>query len=209
MLVLQRVGELVDEGDLEADGHLGAAHPDALVGGVVERERAAVDHAVERLVEVELARRHAEGAELPGVVLEVGSLAVLRRPLVVLGGRRGVLGGGEEVDVHRVVEVEVALVLDEGGEVGDPGIPLVGVARARRRAIGSPRRRARRGAPRDRHAEREPASAAAALLPASAGATATGRRSPVPGRAIGSVQGAAWPTEAAAEAGGAELTGSR
>ena len=93
VLVLERVGELVDEGDLEADGHLRAAHSDALVGGVVERERAAVDHAVERLVEVELARRHAERAQLPGVVLEVGPLGLLRRPVVVLGGLRGVLGG--------------------------------------------------------------------------------------------------------------------
>ena len=101
VLVLQRVGELVDEGDLEADGHLRAAHADALVGGVVEGQRAAVDHAVEGLVEVELARRHAEGPQLAGVVVEVGPLGLLGRPAVAVGRDRGVLGRGEEVDVHR------------------------------------------------------------------------------------------------------------
>ena len=110
--------------------HLRAPDADALVGGVVERERAAVGHLVEGLEQVELARRHAEGPQLGRRSRSSSARSSSATAAVVIGGLLRVLGRGEEVDVHGVVEVEAALVLDEGGQVGDAGVPLVGVARA-------------------------------------------------------------------------------
>ena len=128
MLVLERVGELVGQRDPEPRRELGAAHADPLVLGVVERQRARVGHLVHRVVEVDLPLGQPDGAVRADELVE--HAPVLGGDVLARGrGRRAVLRRGEEVDVHRVREGEVALVLDPVGDGRDPGIPAVGVVR--------------------------------------------------------------------------------
>ena len=111
------MGELVHERDLEPDAHLGAADAHPLVGGVVERERAAVGHLVEGVEQVELAGRDPKGPELGR---RTGRGPPARRRLTAASSSvvwPGVLLGGEEVDVDGMLELEAPLVLDERRQV--------------------------------------------------------------------------------------------
>ncbi len=121
------MGQLVHEGDPDPDGEGGPPHLDARLGGVVEGERAGIDHLVVGVEQVDVAGRQPQGAQLRGVALELFAVLVVERRLV-FAGLRGVVRSREEVDVDRMVEGQTPLVLHEGGEVGDPGVPCVGVA---------------------------------------------------------------------------------
>ena len=128
MLVLQRVGQLVGERDPDRRGELGAPDRHLLGVGVVERERAGVGQLVGRGFEVDLARHEAEGPQLGDGVAQLGAVLV-GQGLVVADGRLAVVGGAEELDVDRMIEVEVTLLLDEVGDRRDAGVPRRGDVR--------------------------------------------------------------------------------
>ena len=118
--------ELVGECDPEAHGHVGAAHGDAFSVGVVERQRARVLQIVLGLKEIDIAVRQAERSKLATfglelVLLLVGQLRLIRADAVAV--RLGV----EEVDEHRLLELQTTVLFVEVHDVENPRVPLLRV----------------------------------------------------------------------------------
>jgi hypothetical protein len=126
VLVLEGVGELVDERGLQVEVDLGAPDEDVLGVEVVLGEGAGVLEVVGGAGEVEVALGEAEGAEELGLVVELGGLVGGEVALVEADGV-GVLLRGEELDLDGVVELQPAGLLDVADEAGDLGVPVVGV----------------------------------------------------------------------------------
>ena len=123
VLVLERVRELVHDGDAHVDiGEVGAAHVQRLALLVVEADGVGGTEIAFRLDQVDGPFDEPDRAELAGDAL--GFDAVLLRDLrIVALVRLHERGVGEELDAHRVVELQLPVLLDERHVLRDPGIP--------------------------------------------------------------------------------------
>ena len=105
MLVLQGMGELVRERHPPRDVELLAAHRDALTLRVVVGEHARLLQVAHRVEEVDTAHDQAHGAELRPAPRQVGFVARTELAAVDRDPRLE-LGVVEELDAHRVLELE-------------------------------------------------------------------------------------------------------
>ncbi len=122
-LVLEGVGQLVDQGDGQPRRHLRPPHDDPLLAAVVVGEGAGVGEVVGGVDEAGVAGEDAQGPQLALELLDLLRLLLGQRPLVGAGAL-GVLLRREEVDGDGVVEHRPPLPLHEVDQVEHPGVPL-------------------------------------------------------------------------------------
>ena len=132
MLVLQHVRELVRERDADRRRQRLAPDVDALLRRDVDRQRPLVGEIALRLGEVDLTAHQAERAQRRGTLFEL--LAAL---LVEVGGPLAgdvaVLLRVEELDVHGMLELEIASAFDPRRRSRTPWDPTRRGGRRQRR----------------------------------------------------------------------------
>jgi hypothetical protein len=131
VLILERVGQFVDERGPHVLGELRAPDGDALLDGVVEGQRSLPFELEEPFEQVRATFDEPDGAPLPDDLVDpplfLGGQLDLAEARLVLVGRRG-----EEVDKDGLFEGQAAFVLHEGDQIREARIPRRGMGRRRR-----------------------------------------------------------------------------